>query len=141
MTTYLTIALSDLILVEMPSIPVFFLLIIVLNVLLLVGLLVFIPYAIERRILSLRKVGIALLSSLAWAAGGGIALALANEPWSYLTEYFFDWDNFMNIYWGTGAVGLLGLLMLGVLAALFGFLTLYLLSRYRLQNSPTPPLS
>lgn len=136
MTTFSTLALNDLILIEMPSIPVFFLVFIVLNVLLLVGVLIFIPYAIEHRILTLRKVGIALLSSFAWAVGGGIALVFTSEPWGYLTEYFFNWDDFMEIYWSTGPAGLLGLLMLGVLPALFGFLTLYLLTRYRLKNSP-----
>jgi hypothetical protein len=136
MTTYLTITLNDLILVDMPSIPIYFLVMIVLNVLLLVGLLIFIPYAIERRILSPQKVVIALFSALAWAVGGGIALAFTSETWNYLTEYFYEWDDIMDVYWQIGSAGLLSLLLLGLLAALFGFLALYLLQRKLEQSTP-----
>jgi small-conductance mechanosensitive channel len=81
-------------------------------------------------------VSIALLSSLAWAVGGGIAWLLTSENWYYLYSYFQDYTGPSYLLESEEMVGILGLALIGVLSALLGFLTLYLLSRYWPQNSP-----
>jgi hypothetical protein len=136
MPTYPIIAMNALILEESIPIPVSFLILIALNILLLVGLLIFLPYATKHKILTPRQVSIALLSSLAWAVGGGIAWLLTSENWYYLYSYFQDYTGPSYLLESEEMVGILGLALIGVLSALLGFLTLYLLSRYWPQNSP-----
>ncbi len=136
MTPNLSIALSTLALFESITFSVTYLLIIVLNILLLVGLLIWIPYSIQHKILTKRKLGIAALASIAWAIGGSIAMLFTSEQWVYLAGYFRDYTNISYYYDSEDLTGYLSLALVGILMALFGFLTLYLLSRYWPQNSP-----
>lgn len=136
MTPNLSIALNALFLDEPITFSVTILLIIVLNVLLLVGLLIWIPYAIKHKILSLPKLGIALLASAAWAIGGSVAALFTSNQWEYLSGYFKDYVDISDYFASEDFTGYLSLSLVAILAALFGFLTLYLLTRYRLKNSP-----
>ena len=116
-------------------------LIIALNVILLVALLAWIPYSIEHKLLTPKKWGIALLASLAWGGGGIIAGLLTMEKWAELAQYFIDYDSISSLVESLELNGYLSLALVGILAALFGFATLYLLQRYLPQKSPPPPIS
>lgn len=138
MTPTLSIALNALFLYEPITFSVTILLIIVLNVLLLVGLLIWIPYSIKHKILSWPKLGIAFLASVAWAVGGGVAAFFTSNQWENLSGYFRDYTDISYYFESEELTGYLSLSLVAILAALFGFLTLYLLTRYLRQKSPPP---
>ena len=114
---------------------------IALNVILLVALLAWIPYSIDHKILSLRKWGIAFLASLAWGVSGTIGWFITNDNWAELAQYFLDYHSISSLVESLELTGYLSLALTGILAALFGFATLYLLQRYLPEKSPPPPIS
>jgi len=114
-------------------------LLIALNVLLLVALLAWIPYSIDHKFLTPRKWVIAVLASIAWGVGGSIGWFLTSEKWAELVQYFLDYDSLSYLVESVELTGYLSLALTGILAALFGFVTLYLLLRYLPQKSPPPP--
>jgi len=113
-------------------------LLIALNVLLLVALLAWIPYSIDHKFLTPRKWVIAVLASIAWGVGGSIGWFLTSEKWAELVQYFLDYESISYLVESIDLTGYLSLALTGILAALFGFATLYLLLRYLPQQSPPP---